>query len=367
MLTVANLSAALESIAPLSLAADWDNVGLLLGDSAAPIEHVMTCLSVTPDVVAEAIQERVQLIVSHHPILFRPTKKLTTRTPEGRMLLDLVQAGVAVYSAHTAFDNCSGGINEQIAKRLGLIGVAPLRLGDAAGQCKIIVFVPDKDLGKVSDAMFAAGAGRIGQYRECSFRLAGTGTFFGSEETNPTIGARGQREEVAEWRLEVLCPDTLAEPVVAAMRAAHSYEEPAYDVYPLRRQRAPLGEGRIGSLPAPLPLADFARLVKTALAASSVQIVGAHQAAVQRIAIACGAAGEFRADAHAQKADAFVTGETRFHDCLAAEADRIALVLPGHYASERPGIEALANMLATQFPSLAVWPSRCERDPLTVL
>lgn len=364
---IRDITAVLEEIAPHSLAAEWDNVGLLLGDAQAPVERVMTCLTVTPDSVAEAIQERAQLIVSHHPILFRPTKRLVAQSPEGRMLLNLVQAGIAVYSAHTASDNCVGGINELIAQKLGLVEVGPLRSRDAARQCKIVVFVPDKELAKVSDAMFAAGAGQIGEYRECSFRLAGTGTFFGTEGANPTIGEKGRREDVAEWRLEVLCPDMLADRVVAAMRAAHSYEEPAYDVYPLRPESAKLGEGRIGRLPQPMPLKRFAQAVKQATNASAVQYVGPASTAIQRIAIACGAAGEFLSVAIAKKADAFLTGEVRFHDSLAAEAQRIALVLPGHYATERPGIEALAERLQSRFPSLTIWPSRREHDPLSIV
>lgn len=366
MPTVADLTAALKAFAPLSLAAEWDNVGLLLGDAAAPVQRVLTCLTVTPDSTAEAIEAGVQLIVSHHPIFFRAVKQLTTANAEGRMLLNLVQAGVAVYSPHTAFDNCVGGINDLLAQKLGLTRVEPLR-ADKASSCKIVVFVPDKDLAKVSDAMFAAGAGQIGQYRECSFRLAGTGTFFGGEASNPTIGAKGRREEVSEWRLEVLCADALAERVVAAMRAAHSYEEPAYDVYPLRPACGKTGAGRFGVLPAPMSLAAFARLVKSTLSSAKVEVVGAPEQSVERIALACGAAAEFLADASAKKADVFLTGEARFHDALAAEARHIALVLPGHYATERLGVETLADWLAQQFPGLQIWASRRERDPLAIV
>lgn len=367
MSTVADLLSALQAIAPLSLAADWDNVGLLLGDPAAPVERVMTCLTVTPDSVAEAIESRTHLIVSHHPVLFRPIKKLTTATAEGRMLLNLVQAGIAVYSAHSAFDNCAGGINDVLAQHLGLTGVGPLRGLDGPRQCKIVAFVPDQDLVKVSDALFAAGAGHIGQYRECSYRLSGTGTFFGEEGASPTVGEKGRREEVAEWRLEVVCPDGVVNQAIAAMRSAHSYEEPAYDVYPLRPERSKLGEGRFGTLPAPMPLDALARKVKDATSAASVQIVGLPGQAVQRVAIACGAAGEYLADAVARKADVFLTGEVRFHDCLAAQAQRIALVLPGHYATERLGVESLAGRLEAQFPNLQIWASRREHEPLASL
>lgn len=367
MHTIADLISALQAIAPLHLAAEWDNVGLLLGDPAAPAERVMTCLTVTPDSVAEAVESQTQLIVSHHPVLFRSTKRLTTATAEGRMLLDLVRAGIAVYSAHTAFDNCAGGINDLLAQKLGLTDVSRLRSRDGLRQCKIVVFVPDADLGKVSDAMFAAGAGHIGQYRECSFRLSGLGTFFGGEGSNPTIGAKGRREEVAEWRLEVLCPDGSVDVVLAAMRSAHSYEEPAFDVYPLRPERAKLGEGRLGALAAPVTLDAFARTVKDVLHADCVQMVGPFKPIVQKVALACGAAGEFLTDAIAARADVFLTGEVRFHDSLAAQAQQLALVLPGHYATERIGVEALASRLQAQFPALQIWASRRERDPLAAV
>lgn len=367
MHTVANVVSSLESIAPRTLAAAWDNVGLLLGDPAARVERLMTCLTVTPDTVAEAIEGGVHMIVSHHPIFFRPVQKLTTATPEGRMVLHLVQAGVAIYSAHTAFDNCKGGINELLAAKLGLVRVAPLRPGDSVKQCKVVVFVPDKDLAKVSDAMFAAGAGKIGEYRECSFRLEGTGTFFGTEETNPTLGERGRREEVSEWRLEVLCAEADVDRVVTAMRSTHSYEEPAYDVYALRGERGKTGEGRLGVLASPMPLSGFVQAVKSVLGAAKVEWVGAAEKRVERVAVACGAAGEFLADAIRAGADAFVTGEARFHDALAADAQRVALVLPGHYASERLGVESLADRLASEFPALQIWASRRERDPLAVV
>jgi dinuclear metal center YbgI/SA1388 family protein len=364
MLTVAAVVDFLKQFAPPQLAADWDNVGLLLGDADAAVRRVMTCLTVTPEVAAEAVESGVQLIITHHPVLFRAVKRLTTATPEGRMLLALIRGGVAVYSPHTAFDNTAGGINDLLARRLGLTEVRPLRRGEGTRQCKLVVFVPDKDLTRVSDALFAAGAGQIGQYSECSFRLAGTGTFFGSDATNPTVGQKGRREEVSEWRLEAVCPESAVEQAVAAMRRAHSYEEPAYDVYPLRPGPSPAGEGRLGRLPQALPLAELAKAVQTALGAKLVQTVGDLARPVGRLAIVCGAGGEFFADALRAGADAFLTGELRFHDYLAAQAQGLALVLPGHYATERGGVEELAGVLRGKWADLEVWASRRERDPI---
>src|SRR5581483_1112832 len=161
-----------------------------------------------------------------------------------------------------------------------------LRHSAECGQMKVVVFVPDKDLNRVADALFAAGAGRIGEYRECSFRLAGIGTFFGSDAANPTIGQKGRREEVNEWRLEAVCPANSVEAVVAAIRRAHSYEEPAFDIYPLQAPPSARGEGRLGVLPRSQPLSDLAATVKAAVQANAVQIIGDLQQPVQRVAIA---------------------------------------------------------------------------------
>jgi dinuclear metal center YbgI/SA1388 family protein len=365
MLSLAIILEYLEQYAPLSLAAEWDNVGLLLGDRGAPIKRVMTCLTVTPETAAEAVAESAHLIVTHHPILFRPTQRLTSATPEGRMLLELAKAGVAVYSPHTAYDNAADGINTLLAQRLGMQDVGALRQREDAPQVKIVVFVPDADLTRVSDALFTAGAGEIGQYSQCSFRLAGTGTFFGGDAANPTIGQKGRREEVAEWRLEVVCPAQKTEATLSALRNAHSYEEPAFDVYPLRPRVAALGEGRIGRLGQSLPLAEFGQTVKTALRSGPVQIIGDLDRQVERIAIVCGAGGDLLKDAVRAGVDVFVTGEMRFHDYLGAQAAGLALVLPGHYATERGGVEVLAEHLQARWPELLVWASRREGDPVS--
>jgi dinuclear metal center YbgI/SA1388 family protein len=292
-------------------------------------------------------------------------KRLTTGTAEGRAVLALARAGVAVYSPHTAFDNARDGINDRLAVKIGLTDVRPLRQREARSSCKIVVFVPENDLAKVSDAMFAAGAGVIGEYRECSFRLAGTGTFHGSDAANPTVGQKGRREEVSEWRLEVVCPSSSVDAVVTAMRRAHSYEEPAFDVYSLRPGRSPLGEGRIGRLASATTLRALAQSVKGKLHSGPVQVVGDLERRVQSVAIACGAAGEFLADAARAAADAFLTGEMRFHDYLAAQAQGVSLLLPGHYATERFAVEEIADWLRGRWDGVEVSASRGETDPVS--
>ncbi len=365
MPTVAECAAHLDRFAPCGTAADWDNVGLLLGDPSSAVQRVMTCLTLTPDVAEEAVREGANLIVSHHPVLFRGAKKLTTATPDGQVVVPLLRAGIAVYSPHTAFDNCVGGINDGLCQRLGVVNATPLRPREARRQCKLVVFVPEADLSKVSDALFAAGAGVIGQYNECSFRIAGTGTFFGTDSTNPTVGQKGRREDVSEWRLEVVVPESLVSGAIAAMRKAHSYEEPAFDVYPLKPGTSG-GEGRIGELEQPTTLGELAKRAKTSLKASALQVVGDVNRTVRTVALACGAAGEFLSDAIKRKADVFLTGEVRFHDALTARGANVALILPGHYATERPAVEDLAAKLASDWAGVTAWASRDERDPLQI-
>ena len=229
-----------------------------------------------------------------------------------------------------------------VAPVLFIIGLVAFRSG---ARSRI------KDLGRVSDSLFAGGAGRIGEYSECSYRLAGTGTFFGSDASNPTVGIKGQREEVSEWRLEAVCPASCVEAVVAAIRQAHSYEEPAFDLYLLHAPPSRRGEGRLGSLEPGRSLAELAAAVKATLRAGPVQTIGDLQRPVRRVAIVCGAGGEFLADAVRARADVLLTGEMRFHDYLSAGAQGLALILPGHYATERCGIEELADRLRGEFPT----------------
>lgn len=363
MPTVADLAAALDAFAPALTAADWDNVGLLLGDPAAPVTRVMTCLTVTPDVADEAVREKAELIVAHHPILFRGAKRLVAGKGDGDVVLPLARAGIAVCSPHTAFDNCPGGVNDILCRRLGVTNATPLRPREGPREFKLAVYVPDTDLAKVSDALFGAGAGVIGKYEQCSFRLAGKGTFFGTDDTNPAVGQKGRREDVDEWRLEVVVPEAKVAAAVRAMRAAHSYEEPAFDIYQLKAGLTG-GEGRVGELAKPATLGELVKRTKAELGAASVQVVGDLSRTVTKVAVACGAAGEFLVDSIRARADLFLTGELRFHDALAARAAGVGVIVPGHYATERPAVEELAAKLAGDFPGLVAWASRVERDPL---
>ena len=364
MTAVADVARWLDEFAPARLAESWDNVGLIFGDPGSEVERVMTCLSVTHKTALEAVHDRAELIVSHHPVLFRPVQRLRADRPETGALWTLARAGISIVSPHTAFDNTVGGINDGLAARLGLHEIHSLRPTTSSTSFKIVVFTPEAEHEAVLAAAFAAGAGRIGAYRECSFAIPGQGTFYGDEGTNPTIGQAGRRETVAELRVEMVCPADRLAPVLAAIREAHSYEEPAIDVYPLHAAAQGPGAGRVGRLPRTTTLRALAAEVGQTLRAPALQVVGDPERAVARLAIVCGAGDDFLHDAARAGADALLTGEARFHRALEAESVGIGLIVAGHHATERPGVEDLAARIAGAFPELDVWPSRREADPL---
>jgi dinuclear metal center YbgI/SA1388 family protein len=364
MSTVAEVARWLDEFAPQSLAEAWDNVGLLWGDPAAEVGRVMTCLTVTPRTAREAIEDRAELIVSHHPVLFRPVKRVRADDRETGMLWELARAGVSIASPHTAFDNTQGGINDGLAGRLGLLDVEPLRPSPASASFKIVVFAPRESREAILSAAFAAGAGKIGAYDECSFTGSGLGTFFGTEGSQPAVGRSGRRESVRERRVELLCPSSELAAVLGAIRAAHPYEEPATDIYPLHPSASTLGAGRIGRLAEMMTLGAFAESVAKTLEVRGMQVVGPADRRVERVAIVCGAGDDFLGDAARRRAEVLLTGEARFHRALEAEAIGIGLVVAGHHATERPGVEDLAVRISAAFPSVTVWPSRREADPL---
>lgn len=259
MITIAQVGRFLETFAPLHLAEEWDNVGLLVGDPAGEVRRIMTCLTLTTSTVAEAVREQADLVVTHHPLPFKPLKRITSETTTGTLLLALIRGGVAVYSPHTAFDSAAEGINQHLAARLEILEIEPL--------------IPQAD--------------------------------------------------------------------------------------------STLGTGRMGRLPIPHSLADFAARSKSALNSSHLQVVGDLSQRIERVAVACGSGGSFLGAARAASCDALVTGETNLHTCYEAEAIGVALIIAGHYATERFHLDHLANVLQQQFAELKVWSSRDERDPVT--
>jgi dinuclear metal center YbgI/SA1388 family protein len=373
---VSDLVRVLESIAPLALAEEWDNVGLLAGDPGAPLTRALLCIDCTPDVVLEAERTSCEAIVAYHPPLFRPI----TRVTRGSVVYELVRRGIALYSPHTALDAAEGGTNDVLADAIGMTkDRAPIRAtARKDGEHKLVTFVPAEALAKVSDALFAAGAGRIGDYRGCSFRAAGTGTFFGEEGTNPAVGSAGTHEEVAEVRLETVVPIDRVGDVVRALRASHPYEEPAFDLVRLapaplargsggsRGERGERGMGRIGSL-APVDRAALVARVKERLGVPHLLVAGPTSGVVTRAAVCAGAAGDLLDAAIRQGAEVIVAGEVRHHDALRAAEANVTVVCALHSNSERITLEPLRARIGSALPSLALASSQIDRDPFAIV
>ena len=364
MTTVRDVCRHLQDVAPLSLAEDWDNVGLLLGDEATEVARAITCLTLTPDVAEEAIAVGARLVVTHHPILFKPVQRLNASNSEGRMLLKLMRHGIAVYSPHTAYDNAPTGINQQLAELLQLTDIAPLRPRASGEYFKLITYVPEGQLDGLRQAVWDAGAGAIGNYQNCSFSTRGVGTFFGMEDSHPSVGQPGRLEQIDEVRVEFICPASRLDAAIARLRGAHPYEVPAIDVLPMQGLPDGSGAGRFGRLPQPMSLSELNQIVRERLRMPHIQFVGDLSRNIESVGIACGAAAEFLRDAHRVGCQALLTGEARFHACLESRDLQVALILPGHYATERPAMETLAARLSAQFPGLIVTASEQERDPV---
>jgi dinuclear metal center YbgI/SA1388 family protein len=358
---VADLGQAMEAIAPPGWAARWDNVGLLVGDDAAPLERVLLAIDCTSEVVAEARRRRCEAIVSYHPPIFDGLKRFVAPSPA----FEAARAGIAVYSPHTALDAAEGGTNDVLADVLGVTARAPLRRlegGGGGAELKLVTFVPRAEVEALSRALFAAGAGRIGKYSSCSFRSAGTGTFFGEEGASPVVGQAGRLEEAEELRLETVVPEGRVPEVVRALRGAHPYEEPAFDLVRLAPPPSGVGFGRVGTVDA-APVSQLVERLKRGLGADHVLVVGSVDRTVSRVAVCVGSGGELLADAVAAGAELFVTGELRHHDALRAAAAGVVVVCALHSTSERLALGALETRLAARLAGLWVARSEADREP----
>lgn len=332
-------------ISPPELAEEWDNVGLQVGDPGAIIDRILICLDAQHSAFDAAHRLGAQLVVAHHPLIFRPLKRLSPVDVTGALVYRAIEQKIAVVAAHTNLDRAQDGLNDWLAQRFGLSGVKPLERPQTDSYRKLVVYVPQGHEAQVMEAMFAAGAGHIGDYDRCSFRSAGTGTFRGGKGSDPFIGTSGIFEEAQELRLETVVPVSLQERVVARMMKAHPYEEVAYDLIPLANPRQDIGLGRIGTLEQGMPLHDFAQQVKQALGLSALRIVGDTHRVVSKIAV-CGGSGMVSfADAVRHGADCLVTGDVKFHEAQQAQQSGVAVIDAGHFGTEKIMIAELARRL----------------------
>jgi dinuclear metal center YbgI/SA1388 family protein len=354
--TIARIASCLEHWAPPGSAQSYDNVGLQVGDPSGIVRRAILALDCTHEVVDEAIESKADLIISHHPLIFRPLKSVTPRTQAGAIALRLASAGVALYSSHTNLDAATGGVSFALAARIGLEEVR-LLLPHASSLYKLITFVPREHFDGVREALARAGAGRIGNYEACAFTMEGTGYFRPGEDADPFIGkAGGALESVQEIRLEVEVDRWQLKAALTALKAAHPYEEVAYDVVPLEQPSTRIGLGAWGELPVPVPFETFLQNVASALGSRSLHYSGRPPGEVRRVAVCGGAGSELVGEAARLRADAFVTADVTYHRFFealdAGGRPRLALIDAGHYETEAVTEELLASRLGRVFPDV---------------
>ena len=351
--TVMDICEALESWAPPGLAYSWDRIGLSVGDPEAHVGRVLVCLSVTRDAFAAARKTKAQMIVSHHPLIWEPLKTLRADDPHARLCLDIAATGIACFAMHTNLDVVAGGVSRVLGEAIGLRDMRPLLPVAHAAMVKLVAFVPESHLAAVRDAVSAAGAGVIGNYTHCSFSADGIGTFLPGDAANPFSGQKGKVNEEPERRFETLVPKPRLGRVLAALFAAHPYEEVAYDIVMLENADPSVGLGVQGMLERAQPLDRFAEHVRNALKLEHLRVTGPGKRLVRRVA-AIGGSGGGQVAALPGDVDVLVTGDVGYHDALTAQERGLAVVDAGHAGSERPILEMLKRFLAGRFSGVRV-------------
>ena len=355
MTTVQEVIYLIEQLAPRSYAESWDNVGLMVGDRNAIVTGVLTTLDVTEEAISYAIEYNCNLIVSHHPLIFKGLKQLSCDTAQGRMINHLIQHNIAVYSAHTNLDIAPGGLNDMLAELLGLIDVKGfIKTGEDA-LYKITTFVPENAADVVRLAMGKSGAGRIGNYEYCSFSAHGEGRFIGNTDSHPVIGEAGSMTVAPEVQINALVDGTHLQGVIEAMKDAHPYEEVAYEVLSLLEPKgATQYLGRIGRLPNALNLDTFREWVQEALPEANIRFAGVAPQEIQSIALCSGAGAEFIKDAARLHVDAYITGDVKYHDAQIAKELGLLVVDAGHFGTESIVASGLRDYLLSKEVSVPV-------------
>ena len=351
MVSLQTICSALAKRYPPQCAESWDNPGLLLGYNRASVQRVIVALELTPEIVKEAIETRVDLIVTHHPFIFKPMSSFTDSSPDGRMMLDLAAAGVALYAAHTNLDSAPAAIGEKLARDLGMEQVRALLPHAPFAPYKIVVFAPNAAADAVAKAMHEAGAGCVGHYQNVSFRGTRTGHFTGDETTHPAIGAPQIAETVEETRIEMIVSSRDLARTINALRAAHPYEEPAFDVFKLENDIAGIsdlyGFGTIGKFPAPMTLATLLDKIKTIWSIQSLRVADVPlDKTIEKVAILNGSGAKYAKKCAQSGADAYITGDCGHHDFDLARRYGLALIDAGHYDTEKFIPEILRSTLA---------------------
>ena len=352
----------LETIAPASLQESYDNAGLITGNADWDCTGILTSLDVTEAVVAEAIERNCNLIVAHHPIIFGGLKKITGKNYVEKTVIAAIKNDIAIYAIHTNLDNVLHGVNGKMADQLGLFNRQILQPKKLILK-KLVTFVPTAQADELRNALFAAGAGNIGEYSECSFATVGEGSFKASEGSHPFVGTIGQRHIEPEIKLEMIFPVWLEKPILAALMAAHPYEEVAYDIYALENQYQQVGSGLVGELPEAISETAFLQQLKNAFGLEVIRHTPLSGKMVKKVAL-CGGAGSSLIGAAVNSGAAFyVTGDVKYHEFFDAN-DRLVIADIGHYESEQYTIELLFDILREKFPNFAVLKTGVKTNPV---
>ncbi|MCH5328253.1 MAG: Nif3-like dinuclear metal center hexameric protein [Coprobacter sp.] len=362
---IAEIIAALETVAPLAWQESYDNAGVQVGDITAEATAALLCLDVTEAVVDEAVAVGANVIISHHPLLFKGLKSITGKSYIERVLMKAIQHHIVIYASHTNMDNACHGVNYKIAEKLGLSScriLEPLQ----NRLLKLVTYVPEASAGLLRNALFQAGAGHVGNYDRCSYTVSGKGTFRPGDGARPFCGEAGREHTEEEARIEVILPDYRKTAVIAALLAAHPYEEPAFDIFRTETPCPVAGSGVVGDLPAGTDAVDFLKGVKTLFGAGCIRHTAVPGKKVRRIAL-CGGSGSFLIPAAiASGADMFLTGEIKYHDYFGYE-NRIILAELGHYESEQYTKDIFCDIITKKFPTFAVHYTKVDTNPINYL
>ena len=333
--TVSDISRMLEAQYPPCLAEKWDNVGLQIGSNQSSVHKIMVSLDLDREILNQAIEQQVDMIITHHPLFFSPIKRINYDQAQGDLITRIIKNDINVYAAHTNLDAASRGLNQYLAEKLGLLDIQLLDQQHLETLYKLVVYVPVSHEAVVREAIGNMGAGHLGNYSHCCFRSPGTGTFLPQTGSNPYIGEPGKLEEVEELRLETIVPQNILATVINQMKAVHPYEEVAYDLYPLQNQGQAFSLGRIGKLAAAVTLQEFCAQVKERLQLDSLRVVGNWVDKVQKIAVVSGAGAGFIPVVRARNCDLLVTGDLKYHEAKEAEALGLAIIDAGHQGTEQ--------------------------------
>lgn len=362
---VEDITNIIEEFAPLSLQESYDNAGLILGSPDLEVRGCLLCLDVTEKVVEEAIQNNLNLIISHHPLIFNGLKKITGKDDVQRAVILAIRNNIAVYAAHTNLDHVISGVNGIIADKLRLINRSILR--PLKGQLmKLITFVPQLHIEQVREALFAAGAGNIGNYDACSFNSEGYGTFRANGDAKPFVGEKDKLHFENEIRIEVIFPRTVRQEVVTALIKSHPYEEPAFDLIVLENQWNEVGAGIVGDLEESISSLEFLQILKSIFGIKSIKFTEIVKDKIRRVAL-CGGSGSFLLnDAVESGADIYISADFKYHEYFAA-AGKIIIADPGHFEMEQFTKEIFYEIIRKKFPTFAVRISDINTNPILYL